>query len=382
MEREKISKYFEDVELEGKHDGYIYKVTDIITILILGGLCGLQNVKQIHQWAASDKVSGFLKEKFAIVRVSCYFWMLTLLGMIKPASLSHCFTQWVESLLPKNYMNASNEQSQEGKSTLSLDGKTIRSTGKMKNYKRPLHIISAQFAELGITYGQRAVDGKSNEIPAVQELLKELDIRGCMVTADALNCQRETAQTIINGGADYLLCAKDNQEKTREAVENYISNESNSEKIAQTTTHETSHGRDETRTAYVVNDVSWFPNDKWPELHSVGAIHRTFKTDVKTTDEWHYYICSCQLTPEELLHHARMEWSVETMHWLLDVRYCEDACRIHNSNIQQNMNILRKLCINVTKIYKRDTHSKRPISNIMFDNLLDCNMLERLLYEN
>lgn len=382
MNRREITDYFAEVETEEKHEGYFYNVSEVITIIILGSLCGLQNVRQIHQWAASDRVRGFLKEKFQISRVPCYYWMLCLLGMVKPESLSQCFTQWVESLLPEREENSEQLEGEEDKPTVSLDGKTVRSTGKMKQYNKALHIVSAQLAELGLTYGQRAVDGKSNEIPAVQALLKELNIQGCMVTADALNCQRETAETIIRGGADYLLCAKDNQEKTREAIENYIGDETHSSEIATASTCEKSHGREERRTAYVVNDVSWFPNDKWPILGSVGAIHREFITNQKTSNEWHYYICSSKLAPEELLHHARMEWSVETMHWLLDVRFREDDCRVQNTNVQRNLNILRKLSLNLIKLFKRDTQSKRPISNIMFDCLLDCHNLEMVISRN
>ena len=130
--------------------------SDIITIAILGSICGLRNVHQIHQWAASDKVSKFLKEKFGISHVPCYYWILRLLQLIKPESLNSCFADWVYSFMPKKSRDI----------TISLDGKTVCSTLKMEKIESPLHIISAQVCELGLTLAQRCTDDKSNGIRA------------------------------------------------------------------------------------------------------------------------------------------------------------------------------------------------------------------------
>lgn len=109
--------------------------------------------------------------------------------MIKPESLNSCFMHWVYSFMPEKAERL----------TIALDGKTVCSTTKMEKYESPLHIVSAQISELGIMLAQRSVDGKSNEIPAVQELLKELNIKGSVIVADALNCQKETADIIVKG---------------------------------------------------------------------------------------------------------------------------------------------------------------------------------------
>lgn len=213
MEKNLITQYFEDVETTKEYDGYLYKVTDAITIVLLGSICGLKNISQVHQWASSDRVKGFFKEKFQIEAVPCYYWLLCLMKLIKPESFNRCFTEWASSMLPEDRENL----------TFSLDGKTIRSTGKMERYENPLHIVSAQIADMGITYGQQAVAGKSNEIPVVRELLEQLELGGCLVVADALNCQKDTARTILSGKGDYLLCAKDNQENLKKEVEMYRS---------------------------------------------------------------------------------------------------------------------------------------------------------------
>lgn len=373
MEKNIITQYFEELDTTKEYNGYFCSVAEAVTIVILGSICGLKNTSQIHQWASSEKVSGFLKTNFAIENIPCYYWLLCLLKLIIPESLNRCFIKWAETMLPEK---------RDGL-TISVDGKTIRSTGKMERYENPLHIVSAQVSELGITFAQKSVDGKSNEIPAVQELLEQLEISGCIVVADALNCQKKTAAAVIGRGADYLLCAKDNQETLKKEIEDYVQDEKLRAAMDTKSMAEKNRGRIEKRTAFVTGDTDWMPGrDEWKNLKCIGAVHTEFETKSTKTSEWHYYICSRALTAEELLHHARMEWSVETMHWLLDVHLGEDSCRVEDKTIQQNLNMLRKLAINLIKQYKEKPAPKRPVSKIMFDCLLDSSFICTVLFEN
>ena len=207
-----LMNYFKELQIVGNHEGYRYSVSETAVIIVLGLLCGLENVSQIHQWASEERTRLFMKEHFGILDVPCYYWMLCLVKMIVPEPLNKCFIQWVESTLPNGKKGM----------TIALDGKTIRSTAKSSSKKSSLHIVSAQLSEMGITLGQRAVDEKSNEIPAVQDLLKELDVSGCMIVADALNCQKKTAETIVENHADYLLDAKDNQASLKAEIKEYV----------------------------------------------------------------------------------------------------------------------------------------------------------------
>ena len=145
MGREKTNlwEYFSEIETTREYDGYFCSVREALTIVILGSICGLRNTNQIHQWATSQRVSEFLSKHFEINTIPCYYWLLCLLKLIKPDSLNLCFIKWGQSLIGGDG---------EGY-TLSFDGKTIRSTGKMDSYANPLHIISAHLAELGITIG-------------------------------------------------------------------------------------------------------------------------------------------------------------------------------------------------------------------------------------
>ena len=366
-----ITEYFADVETTSEHKGYFCSVGEALTIVILGSVCGLRNVSQIHQWADSQRVGDFLREHFDISDVPCYYWLLCLLKLIKPKSLNQCLISWVQSFLPEK---------REGV-TISFDGKTIRSTGKMDSYDSPLHIVSAHLAELGITYGQCAVDGKSNEIPAMRELLELLDVKGCLIVADAMHCQKDTVKAIIAGKADYLLNVKDNQQTLKDDIKDYVQDEHLRKAMDTYGDCEKHGGRIERRTAFATSDIDWlFGREEWEGLVCIGAVNTQFTVkNAETTNEWHYYISSRKLTAEELLRRARLEWSVESMHWLLDVHFGEDFCRVEDSNVQQNLNIARKIALNSIKGYKEKTESKRPISKIMFDCLLDHDNILSLL---
>jgi predicted transposase YbfD/YdcC len=256
--------------------------------------------------------------------------------------------------------------------TVSFDGKTVRSTNKMDKYENPLHIVSAQIAQLGITFGQQAVYDKSNEIPAVRDLIELLNLEGCMVVADALNCQKDTAKAIIKAKADYLLNVKDNHSELKQDIEDYVQDSDLRETMDKSSTIEKSRERIERRTAYVTQDISWINDkDEWEGLASIGAIHTQFTTSKGVSNEWHYYISSRTLTAEELLKHARLEWSVESMHWLLDVHFSEDFCRVEDKYVQRNLNIIRKIVLNSIKFYKKNIGDKRPVSNLLLDCLLD-----------
>jgi len=264
--------------------------------------------------------------------------------------------------------------------TISFDGKTIRSTEKMDSYESPLHIMSAHLAELGITIGQQTVSEKSNEIPAMRELITILNIKNSIIVADALNCQKETAKVVIEGKGDYLFSVKDNQPALKEGIQEYVHDGQLRKTMGTHTTLDKTSGRVERRTAYTSNDTGWLPGkDEWEKLACIGAVNTQFSSKKGETNEWHYYISSRNLTAEELLKHARLEWSVETMHWLLDVHFEEDYCRVEDRNVQQNLNIVRKIALNTIKDFKNKTSTKRPLSGIMLKCLLDSDYILAVL---
>ena len=365
-----IREYFRGVKTTIEHNPYHCSTERILQIVILGTICGLENPKKIHRWASNEKIIRFLAEHFGVLTIPCYSQFTTILGIIEPKSLNDCFMKWVKSILPESLKDM----------VIAVDGKTIRSTSKMSRCTETVHMVSAHVASLGITIGQVSVEEKSNEIPAVRELVRLLDIEGCIVVADALNCQKKTCQEIIDAGADYVLVAKENQKKLMESIEEHMLDEEAQKEMDYAETLENNRGRLEHRRAFTSTNIDAVENiESWPSLSSIGAINRQVIRNNTASNEWHFYISSRQLTAQELLKVARDEWSVESMHWLLDVHYSEDFCRVADANTQKNMNIIRKIALNTLKDYKQVSNLKTPLSNLMLDCLVDHSLLMKII---
>jgi len=203
-----------------------------------------------------------------------------------------------------------------------------------------------------------------------------------MIVADAMHCQVETAEKIIEAEANYLLVLKENHKNGYNDVAEYVQDDELRKTMKTATTKEVNRDRFEVRTAYIANDINWFyRKDEWANLACIGAIYREVTVKGKTTKTWHYYISSKQLTAGELLYYARNEWSVEAMHWLLDVHFREDYCQIRNKNIQQNLNMARKIALNYIKTFKHKTKSKKALSNIMLSCLVNASFILNVIKE-
>jgi predicted transposase YbfD/YdcC len=320
--------------------------------MILGLLSRQQTMKDIHGWAESKTVREMLREVFSINKLPCYSQFTNIIGLIDSGELNEIFMEFFCRLVKV-----------VGK-TIAIDGKTVRSTGKMGSFASPLHIASAFVVENGITIGQLATDAKSNEIPAVQELIRLLNIEGATVVADALNCQKDTVKEILDAGADYVLSVKKNQKELFNDIKDMIDfkltdkYEQFNSPIETITKVEKSHGRIEKRTALVTNEVQWLRDrDEWFGVNTIGAII--------TESQTRYYISSRVLTAEQLLTITRNEWGVESMHWQLDVIFDEDRTTLHEKNTQITLNILRKTVLNVVRTYRDMFEPKLNMVDIM-----------------
>ena len=364
----KLPEYLVEVGVVEPYLGYKFKVSDVLTVAILGTLCGLQNMKMIYKWTTTKRVKDFLRENFGIVFIPKYVQFTNILGNVNANELNLAFIKWAKNLIGEV----------SGK-TIAIDGKTINSTVAKYGKKGALHIVSAYVSELGLTMGQTMVKAKKNEIPAFRDLLELLDISGAIVVADALNCQKKTAKAIVEKGGDYLLSVKKNQKNLYDDVEAYVILEP--EQFDKHTQIEKNSGRIEKRTAWIYDNFEQTDEmRKWANLCCIGVIETEFETKNGKTNEKHYYISSAPLTPENLLKHARLEWGVESMHWLLDVHFNEDRCTANDRNTQLTLNILRKIVLNLLKNYKAESGIKSPLSNIMMDCLMDEKMLLQVLF--
>jgi predicted transposase YbfD/YdcC len=236
---------------------------------------------------------------------------------------------------------------------IAIDGKTLCGSGSSR--LGPLHLVSAWATQAHLILGQVAVDGKSNEITAIPQLLELLDLHGALVTIDAMGCQKDIAQKIVAGGGDYLLVAKGNQERLLEDIQATVTRALDGElpagAVAQHTTREQGHGRQEERSCVVVHRVAGIRDRKlWPHLTTVGMCRRERTVAGRTSTEVWYFISSRRLGARACAKALRSHWGIENnLHWQLDVSFREDASRIENRHGAANFALLRKLALALLK---------------------------------
>jgi len=214
--------------------------------------------------------------------------------------------------------------------------------------KSALHMVSAWGCEQRMVLGQIATDAKSNEITAVPKLLAMLSLKGTIITADGLNCQRAIAQQIVDQGGDYALALKGNQATLHDDVRLFLDDPTRAGGVTAQTV-DGDHGRIETRTASVSTDIGWLQeNHDWPGLRAIGKVERMRETHGKTTRETAYYLLSTALSGERFLDVIRAHWGVENrLHWRLDVVMNEDQQRARLDNGPNNLAVLRHIALNV-----------------------------------
>lgn len=249
-----------------------------------------------------------------------------------------------------------------GLKQVAIDGKTMR--GSRGPQGTAAHVVSAFATANGITLGQRQVDEKSNEITAIPELLKVLDIAGALVTIDAMGCQTKIAHQVRAGGADYLLAVKENQPALygdiHQFVTDALANDYRGVGHSFWEAEERSHGRDEFRACYVFDAQDVVKGlASWPDLTSVVVIVSSRAVNGQTTDEVRYYISSRKASAKAFAQNVRSHWGIENgLHWVLDVCFGDDASRVRNGHGPANFALLRRLALAVLK-QQTDKHSLR-----------------------
>jgi predicted transposase YbfD/YdcC len=261
---------------------------------------------------------------------------------LNPASFTEVFIEWTRSICKLT----------EGE-VVAIDGKTMRRSHQRSAGKEAIHLISAWASSNKIVLAQQAVDSKSNEITAIPALLSLLELKGALVSIDAMGCQHEIAKQIIAADADYLLAVKGNQGQLLEGVQECFK----LQKIISTkTTVEKEHGRIETRTCCVIeHPTEILDMQKWTQLSSVIRIKskREILSTKKTTEETRYYISSKKLSAQQALEGVRSHWGIENnLHWVLDVEFREDDSRMCTGNSDQNFALIRKIVLNLLAIDK------------------------------
>jgi predicted transposase YbfD/YdcC len=326
-----------------------HPLVSVVVIALMAVLAGAGGPTAIARWAAIKKefLVKLLDLPNGIPRKDVFRRVLMLL---KPAAFQACFVNWLQSLRVQAAEATGIKQP-----VFAVDGKTARRSHDRRNDLGALHSVSVWASDFGLSLGQVACAEKSNEITAIPELLRLVDISGAIITIDAMGTQKAIAEQIIDSKADYVLALKGNQETLHQAVIDYI-DEQNDNDFADANarwhvTEETGHGREEART-YIHMPVppSLAGLKLWKGLKSIGLVVSVCVRDGKETTETRYYISSLAVGVKRFAHAVRSHWGIEnTCHWSLDVTFREDDSRIRDENLRENFAWLNRLTLSLLK---------------------------------
>ena len=330
-----------------KGNGTDHKLIDIMVIAILAVICGADHWTEIEKFGNAKKewLSKFLELPNGIPSHDTFGRVF---AAINPNEFHNAFMEWVKSLseLIKGQV-------------ISLDGKTVRRSKDKANGKNALHVVSAWANDNSLVLGQLKVGDKTNEITAIPELLKMLDIENCIITIDAMGTQKNIAETIISGGGDYVLSLKENQKTLHDDVELFFREEilkKDKKELEKQgnyfKTLDNSHGRLEKREYYVHNDISWLSQkEDWKGLKGIGLCISHRKEGEKESVDYSYSIYSVEnCTAQQYGGFKRGHWGVEnSLHWVLDVAFREDESRARKDHSAENLNVIRHIALNLLK---------------------------------
>ena len=357
-----FNMYFGIIEDEREQGKVIHTLIDILKLVMIAVLCGMDELSKIVDYGENKK--EFLEKEFNIKAIPSKATLTRVIAMIDSKWLSLSVVCILNTLI------------KEKATQIMLDGKAIKITDAIKSIEKMMNIVTA-YTDTGIALGQITVDNKSNEIPAV---IGMVNIEGMIVTADAMHCQKETAEEIIKNKGDYVLQLKANQGTFYTDVytmfdDKYMNEADTNSEYETYSTLDKGHGRIEKRTCYVLNEIAYFTDylAEWKELKKIFAVKREVERNEEKTTEISCYLSSKNATAEELLKYTRNHWQIESMHHILDVTYDEDRCKLLTQRDQENINIFRKTGVSVHKKYLKD--KKQTIKSNMFNCLLNDKFL-------
>lgn len=317
-----------------------HELIDVLVLCVLGVICGAEGWQDIEE--VGHARLGWLQERgFFKKGMPVDDTIARIISVIKPEELQNCFINWMKAV----------EEATNGK-VVAVDGKTLRHSYDKKKRKAAIHMVSAFAAENGVVLGQIKVDDKSNEITAIPALLELLDIKGCIVTIDAMGCQEKIAEKIIQQGADYVLAVKDNQKQLHEEIQDFFvtARSYNFHAVTHDYFEEAhkGHGRVEVRRYWISNTLDTISKpERWRSLKNIGMVEAERYIDGKISFETRYFIASIETDAKIFSNAVRKHWSVENqLHWVLDVTFREDDSRVRRDNASENLGVFRHVAIN------------------------------------
>ncbi len=348
---DEILRHFEELDDPRSAINLQHPLVSVVVIALMAILAGAGGPTAIAKWAAlkEDLLVELLNLPYGVPRKDVFRRVLMALT---PAAFQACFANWLRSLRQAAATNSGVKQP-----VLAIDGKTARRSHDRKNGLGALHSVSVWASEFGLSLGQVACAEKSNEITAIPELLRLVDIKGAIITIDAMGTQKAIAGQIIEGEADYVLALKGNQETLHQAVIDHIHEQWEDDfarvKARRHQTKGSGHGREETRTYIQMPAPEGLPGlDLWAGLKSIGVVVSECVREGEETAEVRYYISSLGVGVKRFAHAIRSHWSIEnSCHWSLDVTYREDESRIRDKHLRENFAWLNRLTLSLLKQY-------------------------------
>jgi predicted transposase YbfD/YdcC len=365
-----ITAYFSVLEDPRRYNRR-HKLLDIVVIAICAAICGAEGWEDIELFGETKEewLRRFLELPHGAPSDDTY---RRVFAALDATEFQSCFMDWIEAV----------EELTEGQ-VIAVDGKTLRRSHDRSKGKKALQMVSAWASANGLVLGQRKVDGESNEITAVPELLDALEIAGCTVTLDAIHCQTETVETIVDKGADYVLPVKENQPRLLEALQGLFDDpgEMHWVECDYHRTEDRGHGRVEVRECWSTSDPEYLNYigtlAEWQGLQSIAMIQAERQLGDQTTVSRRYFISSLNGDAERLLKAVREHWGIENkVHWVLDVAFREDDCRIRKGHGAENFAVLRHIALN---LLRREISAKRSIKGKRMKAALDEKYLLKVL---
>ena len=319
---------------------------DITVIAVCGILCGWDGPTAIHRWAALQ--ADWLRQHLALANgIPSRDCIRRLLLALKPEAFQRCFQDWITNAIATDDSNPQR--------LVAIDGKTNRRSHDRAKDLGALHIVSAWASEEGIALGQVATDAKSNEITAIPLLLEQITLSDTIITIDAMGCQKDIVEQIVEGGGDGVIAVKDNQPTLKAAIETHFKEHLKRDledlRYRYYETRDEGHGRKDERSYFLTKPPRDFgPKEDWPWVKAIGYTFRLTEQDDGTeTYDVRYYLCSRYLNGKRFAEAVRNHWSIESMHWVLDVNFREDDSRTRERTLGNNLSWLRRFAITLLK---------------------------------
>jgi predicted transposase YbfD/YdcC len=371
-----ISEHFEALTDPRRDHLKEHALLDIVAITLCAVICGADGWVDVATFGRVKK--AWLRTFLALSGgIPSHDTFGRVFALLDPDEFRRCFLSWARAVVGP-----------PGEQVVAIDGKTLRRSHDRRDGKDALHLVSAWATANGLVLGQVATDAKSNEITAIPVLLKLLALEGATVTIDAMGCQTAIAAQIVEQGADYVLALKDNHEKLHDRVRRAFADADAAAgttlplaDLVPHTTHDKGHGRIEQRRCLAIGDPDYLafidPDRAWPRLKSVVLIESTRRSGTTVSTEARHYLSSLPADAKPLSAAIRSHWGIENrLHWVLDVAFREDDCRVRVGHAPENLAIVRHFALN---LLRREPSRRASVATKRLCAALDDSYLRSVL---